>query len=219
LKPENIIIDKDGYIKLTDFGLAKENVNNENKATSFCGTPEYLAPEIIEKVAYGKEVDWWSLGVIIFEMIVGRPPFYNPDRNKLFRSILNLNLRYPNDMSVEAKNLMKSIFVKSGRLGQSGAHEIKQHPFFSEINWDSILKKKIRPPFIPNLNSSSDTKYIDTDFLDQPAIDSYNDSDIINSQDDMFKDFSKDINFLTHNHNNSKINSNIEILPSSSLID
>ena len=190
-----MIIDQDGYIKLTDFGLAKEDIDSVNKATSFCGTQEYLAPEILERVPYGKEVDWWSLGVILYEMLAGRPPFYNNNRDRLFKSILNVHLTYPDDISLSAKSLLKKIFVRKNRLGCNGADEVKQHPFFKEINWDAVIAKKIKPPFIPNIKSCSDTKYIDVNFLEEPPIDSYNKGDTVESKDDQFKDFSAACDF------------------------
>jgi len=201
LKPENVVLDKEGYIKLTDFGLAKENVNENNKAMSFCGTPEYLAPEVIERVPYGKEVDWWSLGVILYEMLYGVPPFYNDNRELLFTHIKNIKVNYKpynydnsvfvsNDISDNAISFLKQIFVKSQRLGSNGADEIKNHPFFSDIKWDSIYYKKIKPPFTPKLKSKTDTKYFDIDFICEPAIDIYKKGDSIESKDDLFKDFS-----------------------------
>jgi serine/threonine protein kinase len=192
LKPENVIINNDGYIKLTDFGLAKENINSENKATSFCGTPEYLAPEVLERVPYDHSVDWWSLGVIVYEMLTGHPPFYSSSREKLFKSILKISVRYPVDISNEAKSFLKLIFVRENRLGKNSAEEIKSHPFFAEINWESLLHMKIKPPFIPKLKSNCDTKYIDTDFLAEQPVDSYNKGDTVDTKDDLFKDFSKD---------------------------
>src|SRR5690348_4925924 len=127
LKPENIIIDYDGYIKLTDFGLAKENINDLNKAQSFCGTPEYLAPEILEGHGYGIEVDWWSLGIIVYEMLVGNPPFYNKtNKDRLFKSIKLGFIKYPNFLSERAISFLKQIFVHDidQRLGSKGADEI-----------------------------------------------------------------------------------------------
>jgi serine/threonine protein kinase len=184
------MIDSDGYIKLTDFGLAKENVNESTKASSFCGTPEYLAPEILEKVPYGKEVDWWSLGVILYEMLTGVPPFYNKNKNKLFDSISHIKVKYPSFLSKDAVSLLKQLFVRENRLGQKGVNEIKSHPFFKEIQWDAIYNKKIRPPFVPKLKSESDTKYIDSEFLSELAYDSYQPEDSLLSNDDMFIGFS-----------------------------
>lgn len=184
------MIDSDGYIKLTDFGLAKDNVTDANKATSFCGTPEYLAPEILEKVPYGKEVDWWSLGVISYEMLIGSPPFYDKNKNKLFDSISNLRIKYPSFLSKEATSFLKNLLVRNNRLGSNGVEEIKSHPFFAEIKWDAIENKKIRPPFLPRLRTDTDTKYISSEFLSELAYDSYQQGDTIESKDDMFKDFS-----------------------------
>ena len=109
LKPENVLIDRDGYIKLTDFGLSKQNIFDNYSATSFCGTPEYLEPEIIEHLGHGKAVDWWSLGAITYEMLVGVPPFYSKDRDKLFRNIKTGNVKYPSYLSKDAVNFLQVI--------------------------------------------------------------------------------------------------------------
>jgi serine/threonine protein kinase len=192
--------------------LAKENVTEANKATSFCGTHEYLAPEILEKVTYVKEVDWWSLGVIVYEMLTGTPPFYNKNKNKLFDSISNIKIKFPSFLSKEATSLLKKLLVRNNRLGQNGVDEIKMHPFFSEIQWDAIENKKIRPPFIPRLKSDSDTKYIDSEFLSDLAYDSYQQGDSVNSKDDMFKDFSYN-NKIFHSaenvHHKTDLNQNM----------
>lgn len=109
LKPENVLIDKDGYIKITDFGLSKQNILDNHTATSFCGTPEYLAPEIIEGKGHGKAVDWWSLGAIIYEMLTGLPPFYSKDREKLFKNIKTGNLKFPVYLSTDSLSLLQVI--------------------------------------------------------------------------------------------------------------
>lgn len=106
LKPENILIDSEGYIKITDFGLSKENIKDNASAHSFCGTPEYLAPEILKRVGHGKAVDWWSLGALIYEMLTGLPPFYTKDREKLFYSIKFAELKYPPFISTVCKDLL-----------------------------------------------------------------------------------------------------------------
>ena len=107
LKPENVLIDKDGYAKLTDFGLSKENVKDNHDTHSFCGTPEYLAPEILSRKGHGKAVDWWSLGAIIYEMLTGLPPFYTKDREKLFQTIKYGEPEYPEDLSPNCLDLIQ----------------------------------------------------------------------------------------------------------------
>lgn len=107
MKPENVLIDIEGYVKITDFGLSKQNIMDNHSATSFCGTPEYLAPEIIENKGHGKAVDWWSLGAIIFEMLTGLPPFYSKDRDKLFKNIKAGVLKYPSYLSQNATGLLQ----------------------------------------------------------------------------------------------------------------
>ena len=102
-----MLIDKDGYIKITDFGLSKQNILGNDTTNSFCGTPEYLAPEVIDQKGHGKAVDWWSLGAIMYEMITGDPPFSNKDKDKLYKSIKNLNIKYPYYLSENAISLLK----------------------------------------------------------------------------------------------------------------
>ena len=106
MKPENVLINTDGYIKITDFGLSKENISDNVSARSFCGTPEYLAPEIVESKGHGQAVDWWSLGSILYEMLTGMPAFYNNDREKLFKSIKSGQVKYPKLLSKEAFDLL-----------------------------------------------------------------------------------------------------------------
>ena len=129
LKPENVLIDKEGYVKITDFGLSKQNILDNHSANSFCGTPEYLAPEIIDNLGHGKAVDWWSLGAIVYEMLTGLPPFYSKDRDKLFKNIKTGNLKFPPYLSKEAVCLLQSLFVKDPdcRLGSGakGLEDIK----------------------------------------------------------------------------------------------
>ncbi len=175
---------------MTDFGLAKDNVDSEDKANSFCGTPEYLAPEVVMRMPYGKSVDWWSLGVILYEMLTGSPPFYHSDQKLLFESIKSINLKYPKTLSKSAKSLLQEIFKLENRLGSNGAVDVKSHEFFSDVVWDLIEMKKIKPPFIPKLRTAADTKYIDEEFLAQPAVDSYKKGDTVDSKDDLFKNFS-----------------------------
>ena len=203
LKPENVLIDKDGYIKITDFGLSKQNILDNFGATSFCGTPEYLAPEIIENKGHGKAVDWWSLGAITYEMLTGLPPFYSKDRDKLFKNIRSGLIRYPPYLSKDAVSLLQAFFIKDPdkRLGSgpNGLNDIKAHPFFKNLDWDAIFKKKIKPPFIPKISSDFDTKYIDSEFTNCTPSDSYNAGESLENSDNPYQDFSYNESILNQN--------------------
>ena len=153
LKPENVLIDRKGYIKITDFGLSKENIIDNHSAKSLGGTPEYLAPEIFTGEEYGNSVDWWSLGCIIYEMLTGIPPFYCQDKEKLFENIVKSEPKYPRFLSPEVVDFIKQLLIKdpTQRLGciENGIETMKKHPFFVGINWEDIYNKKVKPPFIP----------------------------------------------------------------------
>ena len=168
LKPENVLIDRKGFIKVTDFGLSKDNIVDDQCAKTFCGTPEYLAPEIIKNEGHGKPVDWWSLGSIIYEMCTGIPPFYCKDRKQLFDNIKTKDVQFPEYLTEEVIDLMKKLLVKdpSKRLGsgENGVEDIKSHEFFKGMKWAELEKKKIKPPFIPRLKNQIDTRYIDPVF-------------------------------------------------------
>jgi len=178
LKPENVLIDKDGYIRLTDFGLSKRGISGNRGATSVCGTPEYLAPEILFRMGHGKAVDWWTLGAILYEMLTGLPPFYTPNREELFERIKFSTLKYPSHLSPSAKSLLEGLFKKDPekRLGGSldDAKPIKTHPWFSGIDWDAIFMKEIKAPFVPVVKGESDVSNFDTEFTETP-LDSYKD--------------------------------------------
>jgi len=113
LKPENVLIDSDGYIKITDFGLSKDNITDNNAAHSFCGTPEYLAPEILKRLGHGKPIDWWSLGAIIYEMLTGLPPFFTKDREKLFQNIKLAELKFPSYISPTCRDLLSVSIIRN----------------------------------------------------------------------------------------------------------
>ena len=181
LKPENVLIDSTGYIKITDFGLSKANITSDKDGKSFCGTPEYLAPEVLAREGYGRPVDWWSFGSILFEMLTGVPPFYEQDREKLFNSIKNDDPDYPAELSENCVDLLKGLLTKdpNKRLGcdpnvpkEQRADDIMQHPWFSIVDWEALYEKKIVPPFKPKLSGDDDTKYIDSEFTELEPIDS-----------------------------------------------
>ncbi|XP_074600937.1 AKT serine/threonine protein kinase [Brevipalpus obovatus] len=168
LKLENLLLDKDGHIKIADFGLCKEDINWGATTKTFCGTPEYLAPEILEDTDYGRAVDWWGLGVVMYEMMCGRLPFYDQDHDILFERILIEDVKFPKTLSVESKNLLSGLLDKDPKIrlggGPSDAKDIMAHPFFAGVNWEDIYQKKVVPPFKPEVKSDTDTRYFDTEF-------------------------------------------------------
>lgn len=171
LKPENILLDADGHVKITDFGLSKEGVDDHFSAKSSCGTPEYLAPEIVGKRGHGKAVDWYSLGALIFEMLTGWPPFYSRDRAKLFARICAAELTYPPYIRPGTSDILNHLLAKDPqrRLGSThDGEEVMAHPWFAGVDWRSVLEKRVPPPFKPCLRSPYVVKYVDKEFLDMP---------------------------------------------------
>ncbi|XP_058021627.1 RAC-gamma serine/threonine-protein kinase isoform X6 [Ahaetulla prasina] len=168
---ENLMLDKDGHIKITDFGLCKEGITDAATMKTFCGTPEYLAPEVLEDNDYGRAVDWWGLGVVMYEMMCGRLPFYNQDHEKLFELILMEDIKFPRTLSSDAKSLLSGLLIKdpNKRLGggPDDAKEIMRHSFFVGINWQDVYDKKLVPPFKPQVTSETDTRYFDEEFTAQ----------------------------------------------------
>ena len=172
LKPENILLDAKGHIKITDFGLSKILDTESDKAFTICGTPQYLAPEILLKKGYDKAVDWWSLGCLMYEMICGRLPFAIKKGVKMNIKIYDQAVQYPDRLSDNAKDLIQKLLVidPSKRLGSgpNGIENIKNHKFFNGVNWKDIEMKKIKPPFIPKLKNDTDLRYFDTMFTEEP---------------------------------------------------
>uniref|UniRef100_A0A8C1XG07 non-specific serine/threonine protein kinase n=1 Tax=Cyprinus carpio TaxID=7962 RepID=A0A8C1XG07_CYPCA len=171
LKLENLMLDKDGHIKITDFGLCKEGITDTATMKTFCGTPEYLAPEVLEDNDYGRAVDWWGLGVVMYEMMCGRLPFYNQDHEKLFELILMEEIKFPRTLSADAKSLLSGLLIKdpNKRLGggPDDAKEIMRHSFFAMLDWQDVYDKKLVPPFMPQVSSETDTRYFDEEFTAQ----------------------------------------------------
>lgn len=174
LKPENILLDYVGHIALCDFGLCKLNMEGQEKTNTFCGTPEYLSPEILLGHGYTKTVDWWTLGVLLYEMLTGLPPFYSENTNEMYQRILNDPLRFPDDMDREARSILTGLLNRDPRkrLGVNGAAEIKAHPFFTEIDWKRLMAKKYTAPFKPSVRSATDTSNFDREFTSEVPSDS-----------------------------------------------
>ena len=165
LKPENLLLDADGHIKITDFGLSKQNVEGD-ELHSLCGTPEYLAPEIILKKPYGKAVDWWSLGTLIYEMISGLPPFYDKNRRVMYNKILSAPLSKCSYMSADAYDICSRLLDRhpETRLGNN-IEDIMNHPWFADIDWDKLYQKEVVPPFKPTVSGAADVRNVDREFL------------------------------------------------------
>ncbi|CAN8179232.1 unnamed protein product [Coccothraustes coccothraustes] len=171
IKLENLMLDKDGHIKITDFGLCKEGVTDGATMRTFCGTPEYLAPEVLEDNDYGRAVDWWGLGVVMYEMLCGRLPFYNQDHERLFELILLEELRFPRSLGPESRSLLAGLLKKDPKQrlggGPGDALEVMEHRFFAGIDWQDVVQRKLVPPFRPQVTSEVDTRYFDEEFTAQ----------------------------------------------------
>lgn len=161
LKLDNLLLDTEGYLKMADFGLCKEGVGYGDRTGTFCGTPEFLAPEVLLEPTYTRAVDWWGLGVLIYEMLVGESPFPGDVEEEIFEAITRDEVKYPRYLSTESVSIMKRLLRKNveRRLGSTerDAEDVKKQPFFRNIDWDGLLKKRVRPPFIPTIVSSSFT--------------------------------------------------------------
>jgi serine/threonine protein kinase len=177
LKPENVLLGSDGHVRLTDFGLAKVDVtegDNEGRTHSFCGTPEYLAPEVLRLEAKGKAMDWWSLGTLVYEMMVGVPPFYDENLQNMYSLILYGELVFPPFLSTHAQSLLRGLLDRDPAK-RLGGEDVRNHPFFSYIgiDWDALLAKRIAPPFVPTIRKGDeDAENFDEEFTQMTPQDS-----------------------------------------------
>ncbi|XP_060056658.1 serine/threonine-protein kinase Sgk3 isoform X3 [Erinaceus europaeus] len=170
LKPENILLDSVGHVVLTDFGLCKEGIAISDTTTTFCGTPEYLAPEVIRKQPYDNTVDWWCLGAVLYEMLYGLPPFYCRDVAEMYDNILHKPLSLRPGVSLTAWSILEELLEKNrqNRLGaKEDFLEIQNHPFFESLSWSDLVQKKIPPPFNPNVAGPDDIRNFDAAFTEE----------------------------------------------------
>lgn len=175
LKPENLLLDHLGNVKLTDFGLSKEGVSDHSTgANSFCGTPEYIAPEVLLRQGHGRAVDWWSLGALLFEMISGLPPFYSRNRETMFEKIMKAEITFPPFMTAHSQDILSKLLVRDPKLrlgsGERDAAELKEHPFFQDVDWSGLQAGSINPPWVPTVAGSLDTSQFDQEFTSMMPI-------------------------------------------------
>uniref|UniRef100_A0A8C7II41 protein kinase C n=1 Tax=Oncorhynchus kisutch TaxID=8019 RepID=A0A8C7II41_ONCKI len=168
LKLDNLLMDADGYVRIADFGLCKEGMGHGDRTSTFCGTPEFLAPEVLTDNNYTRCVDWWGLGVLIYEMLVGESPFPGDDEEEVFDSIVNDEVRYPRFLSPESVSITQKLLQKNPerRLGsgEPDANEVKKHRFFQGVDWAALLHKKVVPPFFPRIRTPGDVSNFDEEF-------------------------------------------------------
>uniref|UniRef100_A0A5K3F749 Non-specific serine/threonine protein kinase n=1 Tax=Mesocestoides corti TaxID=53468 RepID=A0A5K3F749_MESCO len=191
LKLDNLLMDTEGYVKLADFGLCKEGMGPEDKTSTFCGTPEFLAPEVLTEPSYTRAVDWWGLGVLIYEMLVGECPFPGNSEDEIFESITNRDVRYPVRLGMEATLIMRRLLRRNValRLGASAkdAAEVKEQLFFKCINFEDLLQRKVKPPFVPKISAAEDVSNFDEEFTrERPCLTPARDRSPLSSRDQSF---------------------------------
>jgi serum/glucocorticoid-regulated kinase 2 len=178
LKPENILLDESGHLKLADFGLAKEGVSGagaEGGATTFCGTPEYLAPEILTNKGHGKAVDWWSMGTLVFELMCGLPPFYDTNQSRMYNKIQTAEVKFPdNKVSAQGQQFILDLLERQveKRLGSrqpDGEAQVKEHAWFSSLDFAQVMSKAYKPELVPPKSGAAN---FDEEFTSEAAIDS-----------------------------------------------
>eukprot|EP01126_Amoeba_proteus_P049992 TRINITY_DN5870_c0_g1_i10.p1 TRINITY_DN5870_c0_g1~~TRINITY_DN5870_c0_g1_i10.p1 ORF type:complete len:461 (-),score=75.71 TRINITY_DN5870_c0_g1_i10:406-1788(-) len=168
LKPENILLSSSGNVIMTDFGLSKEGLTAaDSRTATFCGTPEYLAPEIIKGDDYTKAIDWWSVGTLIFEMLTGLPPFYTEDEENMYHKIMSAELVIPSFFSPSVENLICQFLKRNPKERLQDPVKIRSHPWFRDIDWDLLERLEIPPPFVPQVRDDEDVTHIDDEFLQE----------------------------------------------------
>jgi len=194
LKPENLLLDMNGHVCLTDFGMCKEDLGVGSTTHTFCGSPEYLAPEILLGKGYDFAVDWWAFGTLVYEMLCGMPPFYSENNREMNQRIVFEKLTFPSYFSEDSKQLIGGLMERdpTKRLGSTkeGTKLIKAQPFFKDIDWDKLSKKMVTPPFRPNLRSEMDVRFFDPDSTSEKAAYSFSSPNLTSAQQQAFEGFS-----------------------------
>ncbi|XP_048841469.1 protein kinase C eta type-like [Brienomyrus brachyistius] len=197
LKLDNVLLDKDGHCKLADFGMCKEEIFEGESTRTFCGTPDYIAPEILQEMSYGPSVDWWALGVLLYEMLLGYAPFDAENEDSLFEAILTEEITYEKWLSIEAEDILKALLTKNPdhRLGSvsasGGESAITRHAFFRSIDWELLNRRELEPPFKPRIKATEDVSNFDPDFTQEEASLTPIEEPVITSiSQDVFRNFS-----------------------------
>jgi len=188
IKTENILLNAEGHVVLTDFGLSKELGETTDHTSTLCGTPVYLPPEMLKKQDYGKAVDFWSIGVLFFEMLTGDVPFYNDNIQKMFRMIVQDAVPYPEELvGTSAADLIDQLLQKDPNLRLTDFGILKQHPFFEGLDWEALVMKEITPPFIPMVSSETDTQNVDSEIANEEVGFDF-DGELTQEEKNRFKD-------------------------------
>lgn len=173
LKPENLVLDLQGHVCLVDFGLCRMDLTGDSKTNTFCGSAEYMAPEVLRGMPYGKAIDWWALGILVYEMLTGLPPFWDEDEDTMQNKIQSAPLDLPNYLTADAKDFLSRILIRDpdARLGSgvNGTMDVKSHSWLSDIDWIALENREVQPEFIPHLQSEYDLAYVDDSILEEKA--------------------------------------------------
>ncbi|KAJ1548811.1 Serine/threonine kinase [Cladochytrium tenue] len=174
LKLDNILMGPDGHIKVADYGICKENMAYGAMTRTYCGTPDYMAPEILSQSKYGRAVDWWSYGVLIYVMLIGRYPFHGEDEGDILDAIMSDTIEYPSNMPKDTLTLLQGLLKRdpTRRLGggRLDAEEVKRHPYFAGVDWDAFMRKEVPPPWKPTIKSPTDVSNFDAEFTKERAV-------------------------------------------------
>ncbi|KAH8892928.1 kinase-like protein [Thozetella sp. PMI_491] len=194
LKLDNVLLALDGHVKIADYGFCKENMWYGSTTNTFCGTAEFMAPEILLDKSYGRAVDWWAFGILLYQMLLRQSPFTGEDEDEIYDGILSSDPFYPADMPQDCVGILQKLLAREPDLrigsGPTDAHEIMDHPFFAGVNWDDIYHKRVQPLFLPAVKSAMDTNNFDPEFTDIIPVLTPTSSALPAAMQDEFSDFS-----------------------------